>query len=347
MKVTRSNNEVAIKANGIPENRPKTKAGALLGHAILYAVVGGVGIWAAASHVLGEAFVATLAQALIFGIFAMGVGFLYKHNAHVSFGHATWFGLAAYFVGIGVNFAGIAIEIMIPFALLIVAALATAVGTIIVRLSGVAFGMLTLSICAGVHEILAKLQGPTGGADGMVIQLPPTIFGVSSGVLQTPTAAFVVAWTTVLVLAFLLPIFAETRLGRLTLAIRENEERVRFLGYTTYVQRIFIYSGSAVISALAGIYFGIYTSFISPEALDFNTSGQAMIMALIGGTSSAWGPVLGALLFFLVRDRFGILSSHWMLPLGVVLIFAMAAWPTGIYGAIERLRSAVVRRISK
>lgn len=299
----------------------------------------------AAPFLLSPRFIAIASQALMVGLLAMGTGFIHKHNGHLSFGHATWFGLSGYAIGSLATFAGLSIELAILGGLALVVVVAILVGLVIVRSPGIAFSMLTLSINVGVFELVHRMRGPTGGADGFGIAIPETIFAVPTRFLLSPANMFVIMGVTTIVLIALLTRFETTHLGQLTLAIRENPERARFIGYRIYLPKVFVFAVSAALAALGGAFFAIYTGFMSPEGLHFMISGQAIIMAMVGGTAAAWGPVAGALLFFMVRDRVTFLGDHWMLPLGGALIFVMAVWPSGIVGAAALLRARLPRRL--
>ncbi|CAH1659702.1 branched-chain amino acid ABC transporter permease [Chelatococcus asaccharovorans] len=291
--------------------------------------------------------IAVSSQALMFGFLAMGTGFIHKHSGLLSFGHAVWFGLAGYSVGILATFSGLPIELAIAIGLVLVVALAALVAMVIMRSPGIAFSMLTLAINVAVFELFNRMRGATGGADGFSIALPETIFGVPTTSLQSPQTMFVIMGITTIVTVGALTLFERSHLGQLTLAIRENPERARFIGYDIYWPRVIVFVISAALAAIGGLLFTLYTGFVSPEVLGFMTSGQAMIMAMVGGTAAAWGPVAGALMFFLVRDRVTFLGDHWMLPLGSALIVVMAVWPTGLVGAADfvsrRIRGAARR----
>ncbi|MFL5280203.1 MAG: ABC transporter permease subunit, partial [Rhodopila sp.] len=107
---------------------------------------------------------------------------------------------------------------------------------------------------------------------------------------------FMVCWIVLMLVLLGLSILVASPFGTLTLAIRENEERARFIGYHTILPRAIIYAISAAITALAGVLFILYNGFVTPNALYWSLSGEALVMAVIGGTNAVWGPALGALL---------------------------------------------------
>jgi branched-chain amino acid transport system permease protein len=266
----------------------------------------------------------------------------------VSFGHAAFFGLAGYFIALPAKHGLWPLELSIVLAIAMPTLLAFLLGLVIVRIPGVAFSMITLAIGQAFHEFAVRARLVTGGDDGLAINLPRTVFGVATEVFQRPQTMFVICWVALVGLLFGLHLLVRSRFGRVTTAIRENEERARFLGYQTVVPRALIFALSALIGSLAGTLFALYNGFVSPESLHWSLSGSALIMAIVGGTRLLWGPALGAVVFFFFKDVAGDLTEHWPAMIGFMLIVVTVALPTGIGGALtklfDRIRPAGVRR---
>lgn len=278
-----------------------------------------------------------LTQAVISGVVATGVGFLVKQNGVVSFGHAAYYGLAGYAIALLLKYQVLPAELAILLALAVPTLLAFLLGLVIVRIPGVAFSMLTLAVGQALHEFVVKARHVAGGDDGLAINLPQTLFGLGIGTFQNPHTMFVICWTVLVLVIFGLYLLVKSPFGQLTEAIRENEERARFLGYQTVVPRALVYALSALIAALAGTLFALYNAFVSPEVLHWALSGSALIMAIIGGTKFLWGPALGAVIFFFLKDFAGDLTEHWPAMIGIILIVVTVVLPTGIAGALVRL----------
>ena len=159
---------------------------------------------------------------------------------------------------------------------------------------------------------------------------------------------FVICWIVLVLVVFGLFLLVRSPFGQLTEAIRENEERARFLGYQTVVPRALTFAISALIGAIAGTLFALYNGFVSPESLHWSLSGSALIMAIVGGTRLLWGPALGAVVYFFFKDVAGDLTEHWPAMIGLMLIAVTVALPMGISGALtkllDRIRPAGVRR---
>jgi len=282
-----------------------------------------------------------LTQAAISGILATSVGALLRMSGVVSFGHATFYGIAAYLIALSIKHQWMAAEAAVVLALVVPTVLAFVLGLGIVRVPGMAFSMLTLAIGQAFHEFAVKARAVSGGDDGLAIALPPELFGLPIAVFQRPHSAFVLCWLTLAAVIFALYRVAHSRFGRITEAIRENEERARFIGYETDVPRALVLAISGLVAAIAGVLFALYNAFVSPEVLHWSLSGSALIMAIIGGPRLLWGPAFGAMVFFLVKDLAGNLTEHWQALIGLTLIVVTVLLPVGLGGSLIRLLAAL------
>jgi branched-chain amino acid transport system permease protein len=278
-----------------------------------------------------------LTQAIITGILATGVGFLIRQNGVVSFGHAAFYGIACYAIALAMKLGAMRVEFAIILALVLPTALAFLLGLVIVRIPGVAFSMLTLAVGQAFYEFAMKARQVTGGEDGFSVNLPSAIFGIPTTIFQDPRSMFVVSWSVLVLIVLGLMLTAASPFGRLTVAIRENEERARYIGYATTLPRVLVLALSAFVTAIAGVLFTLYNTFVSPDVLHWSLSGSALIMAIIGGPRVIWGPALGAIIFFFAKDIAGDYTEHWQAIIGVTLIAVMLVLPVGIGGALARL----------
>jgi branched-chain amino acid transport system permease protein len=300
----------------------------------LLTLLGGVAIafFTTSSSLLGM-----FAQAVIYAIFALGVGVLLRQNGLVSFGHALYFGAAGYAMGVFLSLDWMPAELAIPVVLLAIGALAFLIGLVIVRVPGIAFGMLTLAIGQMAYLLVSRARGITGGADGMSVNWPSTLFGVSQSVLLKPATLFLIAWVLMVVVTFVLLCILRTRFGAITEAIRDNEERARFIGITTTVPRAAVYAMSAVVTGVAGLLSSFNTGFVSPENLHWSVSAITLLMVVVGGFKRPVGPIVGAVIYFLFKDLLGDYATHSMAIFGAALIAVIVFSPDGITGAVERL----------
>lgn len=278
-----------------------------------------------------------LVQGTFTALFALSVGFLIRQNGMVSFGHAAFFGLPGYAVAVCIPTDVVPGELVILGAIILTTLFAFVIGLAIVRVHGIAFGMLTLALGQGLYQAATRLRGVTGGFDGISLRhLPHELFGMPVRLLQQPRPMLVITWLIMAVILVLVWLFSRSHWGRLTEAIRDNEERVRFLGYNTLTARALIFAASATIAAVAGVLFIIYNAFISPDTLHWTASGSALIMAILGGTGTPWGPVAGAFIYFFLKHEAGIYTTHWLSIIGCAVILVSAFFSSGLAGVITR-----------
>lgn len=278
-----------------------------------------------------------LTQAAIYAIFALGVGLLLRQNGMVSFGHALFFGAAGYVVAILLRVKAVPAETAMLLAVLGSTAFAFLVGLVIVRVPGIAFGMLTLAIGQMAYLGASRSRGLTGGADGISVEWPPTLFALPTATLLQPWAMLLLAWSALVLVLLALALLLRGRFGAITEATRDNEERARFIGIRTLLPRAAVYALSAGIASLAGVLGALNTGFVSPESLHWSLSGVALMMVVVGGTRALWGPALGAAVYFLAKDLLGDHAQHWMAIFGVALIVVIVFAPTGLSGLLLRL----------
>ena len=308
--------------------------------ALLLISIGG----AAIPSLIGSTLLLTLlTQATIDAILASGVGFMMRQNGLVSFGHAAFFGMAGYTVALMVAHRVGPVELAVVAAIALPSLFAFLLGLAILRLSGTAFSMLTLAVAQALYQLVLKWRALANGDDGIQVNLPDHLFGVDVAVFQQPASMFLICWAMLMLLLLGLWLLSRSAFGTLTVAIRENEERARFIGYQTMLPRALIYAISAAIGALGGVLFALYNGFISPDALYWSLSGEALVMAVIGGTRNIWGPALGAVIFFLLKDAAGDLTEHWQAIIGGALIVVTVLLPGGVSGALV----AAVGRLQK
>lgn len=301
-------------------------------YCLLTLVLGAAIAWVTTSSGL----LAMFTQAVIYAIFALGVGVLLKQNGLVSFGHALYFGAAGYGAGIILQMDWMPAEWAIPAILLGIGLLAFLIGLVIVRVPGIAFGMLTLAIGQMAYLLASRAGGVTGGSDGMQIPWPQTLFGVPQATLLQPVVLFLLAWGLMVAVTYGLLWLLQTRFGAITEAIRDNEERARFIGIQTTLPRAAVYAISAVVTGIAGLLSSLNTGFISPESLHWSVSAITLLMVVVGGFRRPIGPIVGAIVYFLFKDFLGDHATHSMAIFGAALIAVIVFSPDGITGAIGR-----------
>lgn len=297
---------------------------------VLVALVG-----AALPGLIGSPLLQTLlTQAVINAVLATGVGLMVRQSGLVSFGHAAFFGLGAYIVVISTARHLMPIELATVVAIAVPVLLAFLLGLAILRVTGVAFSMLTLAIAQAFYELMLRWRALANGDDGLAANLPPRLFGAALSLFQQPASMIVICWLALMLVLAGFWLLTRSHFGTLTVAIRENEERARFIGYETLLPRAVVYAISAGIAAVAGVLFAFYNGFVTPDVLYWSLSGEALVMAVIGGTQTIWGPAFGAVIFFMFKDFAGDLTEHWPAIIGTTLIVVTVLLPRGASGAL-------------
>jgi len=279
--------------------------------------------------------ITSASEVVIFAMACMALNILVGYTGLVSFGHGAWFGLAAYAAAMAQRelFKG---QFLLPLAigLAAVLAIAWAFGFLILRRRGVYFSLLTLALSAMLYTVAFRWTEVTGGENGLGGITRPAAGGVS---FEDP------AWFYALVsaLAFaslaLLWRFHRSPLGSVLVAIRENEQRARFVGYPTNRYKLVAFVASAGLTGLAGMLLLFNNRMTSADPISVAFSGELLAMVIIGGMRSFLGPALGALFFVIFRDSLSRVTEDWLLYFGLTFVAFVVLSPNGLVGLYERL----------
>lgn len=263
---------------------------------------------------VGEFRLSLLTEILIFGLLAASLDLLIGYTGMPSLGHATYFGVGGY---AAVLIAGVTTNALAALAVAVAAAtlVALVTGVLAVRTRGVYFLMLTLAFAQLLFSLAITWEPVTGGFNGLSM-LPSELFGAELDDL------FLYFYVLVVVaLAYgALRMVALSPFGRALTAIRENEARMRSVGYATSAYKLASFTVAGAFAGLAGALFVQFNRFISPTTVAFEISALVLIMVIMGGVGTLYGPVLGAGLVLLLRDELSARSEHWQLLLGLVFI---------------------------
>ena len=272
---------------------------------------------------------------VVFAIACMGLNILVGHTGLVSFGHGAWFGLAAYAAALSQRywFPG-AITLPALFAIAFVAVSATLSGALILRRRGVYFSLLTLALTALLFAIAYRWTEFTGGESGLGGVTRATVLNVD---LERDANYYWVVAAIGMAVFILLWRFHRSPVGSVLVAIRENEQRARFIGYPTNRYKLIGFVFSATVVAIAGTLSVFNHRFASAEPLAIAFSGELIAMVVIGGMRSFLGPALGAVFFILFREFLSIWTPHWLFYFGLLFIGFIVFSPTGLVGVAGRL----------
>ncbi len=278
--------------------------------------------------------VTSATEVVIFALACMALNILVGYTGLTSFGHGAWFGLAAYAVGMTQRaFApgSFVLPALIGLALVIVVSLVF--GFLILRRRGVYFSLLTLALSAMLYSVAFRWTEVTGGENGLGGITRPVLAGVS---FESAGLYYVLVACIAFAALFALWRFHRSPLGSVLVAIRENEQRARFIGYPTNRVKLTAFVASATLTGLAGMLLALNNRMTSAEPISVAFSGELLAMVIIGGMRSFLGPALGALFFVIFRDSLSRVTEHWLLAFGILFVAFIVFSPTGLVGLYER-----------
>ncbi|MBY0380681.1 MAG: branched-chain amino acid ABC transporter permease [Xanthobacteraceae bacterium] len=277
-------------------------------------------------------------RVVILGLAAMSLNFLLGYTGVLSFGHAAYFGLGAYGVGLTLRYIAPSTGLGLIVGMLVALIAGALIGPMIIRLRGVYFAMVTIAFAQVFYFIAFRWNTVTGGDDGLTgwtrlpIHLGFTTLDIQSSSKLFYFFVLVIFALAVSIMAWIL----RSPFGRTLIAIRENERRARFLGIPVD-QHIWIsWTISCAFVGLAGALYALLNNFVDPRALYWTQSGDFVIMAVLGGMRSFWGPLIGAAIFVVLQDYLSSQTENWMSFVGIFFILIVLFFPRGILGAIRR-----------
>jgi branched-chain amino acid transport system permease protein len=289
---------------------------------------------------------------LVFALFASGFNLLFGHVGELSFGTSMFFAISAYATalytkGFDLNLFGLAIHhgpagnmfVSLAWGLGLVLIWATLLARIIVpRSSGIYFSMITLAFAQVIFFITYKFGDFTGGEDGLQSIERPELPFFPDHWLHESMHFFIFAAVVVLVMVAILYWIIVSPFGSVLHAIRENKERARFLGYDVNKYRVNAFVISAIFPAVAGWLWTYYQTSINPDAGSIEYSGNVVMMSLLGGIQTFFGPMLGAFIYWVLQNNVSQVTKYWEAVIGVVFAVFVLVAPRGIMGGIEDIR---------
>ena len=275
-------------------------------------------------------------QVLIYGLFALGFNLLYGYTGLLSFGHAAYWGLGAY--GTGIALAKLQVG-SLWLALLAGPALAVVGGVVIgflcLRRRGIYFAMLTLAFAQLLYFVGFHLADWTGGDDGLRgIAVPAIGLGGFTLSLDRSVVFYYFTLIVVGVAVAALKRILDSPFGAVLQAIRENSGRATACGYDIGRVKHLSFVFSALFAGLAGALDALRLNVVPIESLYWTTSGQVVIMTLLGGAGTFFGPFVGAATFLVLEDRLAIFTESWPLVIGAIFMAFVLFLPKGIWGTL-------------
>ncbi|MCH7794200.1 MAG: branched-chain amino acid ABC transporter permease [Proteobacteria bacterium] len=303
---------------------------------LLLAAVAGLALFPFMS---GEFYLELFTHLMVLGIFAMSLDLLIGYTGLVSFGHAAFFGLAGYLLAIITpESEAMSLWVSLPVCLAGVALAALVIGWFSVRTSGVYFIMITLAFAQMAFYYFNE-NVALGGSDGMFIFTKPSVGvgGFEIIDLGDPTTVYYAVLASLVACYLLLSMVLRAPFGRVIKAIRVNEHRTRALGYDTRRYKLAAFVIAGTMAGYAGYLEAVSTGIVSPGHLSWHQSGLVLILVILGGMGTLYGPVLGAFVLGLLHDQVQDVTVHWQLVQGIFVILVVLFLPHGIAGLVARL----------
>ncbi|HEY7242996.1 MAG TPA: branched-chain amino acid ABC transporter permease [Xanthobacteraceae bacterium] len=269
---------------------------------------------------------------LIYGIATMGLNLLLGFTGGLSFGQAAYFGLGAYGAGMTLKYIASSTPLAILVGTLAGGIAATLLGPLVMRRRGIYFAMITIAIGQLFYFVAVRWNEVTGGEDGLAgFGRQPLHFGAIVVPLTQTTFYYLVLLCFTVAVAIMWALLSSP-LGHTWVAIRENRRRMEFLGIRVdrYVWAAFGIAG--FITAFAGTLNALLFNFTSPQDLHWILSGNFVIMIVLGGMRSFFGPLLGAFIFIVAQDYLSSFTGNWMTFIGLLFVLIVLLFPKGILG---------------
>ena len=283
---------------------------------------------------------------MIMAIFAMSLNLLVGCTGLVSLGHAAFFGLGAYtLLLMSPDYQAASLWLSLPAAMAAAGSAALVVGLLVLRSSGVYFIMVTLAFTQMFFYYVTGSKA-LGGSDGAYIYVKPdaALFGFAPFSLADNLHFYYVVLALMLATYLLLRILMRAPFGHVLQGIRTNEQRMRSLGFDTFRYKLASFVIAGALAGLAGYFDAAQFGFVNPDLLGWRQSGIVLMMVILGGMGTLYGPILGAFALVLLQDFLAEETKHWLLPMGLFIILAVLALPDGL-GGITRQLGALRRRL--
>jgi branched-chain amino acid transport system permease protein len=281
-------------------------------------------------------------RVLVLGLGAMSLNFLLGFTGVLSFGHAAWFGLGAYGAGFFLKWAVASSPLAVLAGTLLGGIAGGLLGALLVRRRGVYFAMVTIAFGQVFYYIAFQWSSVTGGDDGLRgFERQPLDFKLFQIDLLHSDVYFyyfvlICFAAAVAAMAFIL----RSPFGRTMIAIRENERRARFLGIPIEFHIWVAFTLSCFFMAFAGALYALLNNFADPRVFHYSLSGDFVIMAVMGGMRTFWGPLLGAIVFVVLQDYISSVTVNWMSFIGAMIVLIVLFFPRGILGLVWQRKAA-------
>jgi branched-chain amino acid transport system permease protein len=271
-------------------------------------------------------------QILVMGVFAMSLNLLIGYAGMVSFGHAAYFGVGAYTLGILLQRTSVGLFPALGLAVAAAALAALIIGFFCVRLGTIYFSMLTLAFAQIVYTIVIRWTALTGGDQGLIggIPVPPIVLGPVRLNVRAPLTFYYLSLLTAIVAFVVAKVLVDSPWGLLLRAVRDNAHRVGFLGASERGLRLAVFVAAGGFAGLAGALMALYVGGAYPDFVFWTKSAEPIFMVLVGGMNTLLGPLVGAAVLVTLTAFITQYTNLWGLVLGAILIAFTLFFKVGI-----------------
>ena len=279
-----------------------------------------------------------LTEMIIFSLYAVSYNLLLGFGGLLSFGHGMFLGLGAFTAGAmlqripGLPFFG-----AVLFGTLMATLIGLGVGCLLLRHKGTYYALLTLAFNALFYAVAIKWHAVTGGDDGLPVKRPNLHLGFVQLPMSDVTVFYYVTLVVIGCAVLFCWYFTKTAMGKTVLLVRENEERMQFIGYNPAVSRMILFTLTAFFAGLAGSFYALFFKFVGVDAIGIDMTTTALLMTFIGGTKNFFGPVLGAGFYIYFQNFLSNLTDRWPLFMGILFVLMVLFAPQGLSGLIRSL----------
>ena len=287
-------------------------------------------------------YTALCTRVIILGMAAMSFNLLLGFTGVMSFGHAAFFGLGAYGAGFALKFAADSTPLAVLAGMALAGIAGALLGALVVRRRGVYFAMVTIAFGQIFYFIAFRWNTVTGGDDGLrgFSRQPIGAGRWLIDILHSDVLFYYFSLAAFAVIVALMGLLLQSPFGHTLVAIRENQRRARFLGIPVDLHIWIVFVVSCVFVGCAGALYACLNNFADPNLFNYNMSGTIVIMAVLGGFRTFWGPLLGAAVFVVLQDYLSSVTQNWMWVVGLIFVAVVLFFPRGILGIFRRRGAA-------
>lgn len=288
-------------------------------------------------------YVELISKIMVMAIFAMSLDLLVGFTGLVSFGHAAYFGIAAYAVALlSPKYDAASLWYVLPASIGLSALSALVIGFFVLRTKGIYFIMVTLAFAQMAYFVFHDTP-VGGGSDGIYLNVKPSAaigdwvpFDLANGV-----HLFYFIFGAMIVVYLFLTRILQSPFGRVLIGIKVNEHRMESMGYFTFRYKLAAFALAGGLGGLAGFLYAVLFGFVTPELLSWHESGNVLLMVILGGMGNLAGAIAGAFAFEAMRDVFSHMTKHWQLLMGGVIVAVVLFLPGGLAAIPGRIKRSL------